>query len=125
MTADTLTRDLLLRADANYREMFRTMARISPVGVVEEDADLLLVYTGPQLPLCNTAIVKRPPADPAATVERARAFFARFGHALVLSTTEATTDVMRKAAQRAGLHADHSPGMVLSRLTGAHGGVPG
>lgn len=113
------------RADRNYREMFRTMARLSPMGVVEEDPGLLCVYTGPQLPLCNAAIVKRAPADPVALVERARAFFARFNQPGALLTAGPLTEVLAAAAGTAGLAPHHSPGMILTPLTGAHPGVPG
>src|SRR4051794_13336454 len=110
MTVDTLTRELLMRADANYREMFRTMARISPVGVIEEDADVLLVYTGSDLPLCNAAIVKRATAEPLAIIERARAFFGRFGQGMAVIPTAAFTTQFAEAATAAGLHPDGSPG---------------
>lgn len=116
---------LALRADHNYREMFRTMARLSPVGVVEEDAGLLCVYTGPQLPLCNAAIVKRAPVGPTALIARARAFFARFNQAGALLTNGPLTEAMAAAAGAAGLAPHHSPGMLLSPLTGAQPGVPG
>lgn len=122
--ADTMT-PLIVRAHANYLEMFRALARASPDGAIEEDAGLLLVRCGPLLPTDNPAIVLRIPADPAAVLERARAFFARTGQGWALISFGAVSDAMGAAAAAAGLAAHPSPGLVLAPLAGEPPSVPG
>jgi ribosomal protein S18 acetylase RimI-like enzyme len=110
---------LARRADANYRELFRAMARISPDGRVEEDGDLLLVRTGPLLPLFNAAIVKRVPAEPEALFHRATTFFAASSQRWALVAADDAADAMAATAANAGRCRDASPGMVLTPPVGA------
>lgn len=116
---------LLARAHANYQEMFRALARVSPDGMIEEDPDVLLVQTGPLLPLNNTMIVKTAPADPVALLARGRAFFAASGQLFAVTTAGPVTDAMTAAAGAAGLTADPSPAMLLAPLTGRPDDAPG
>ena len=109
---------LLDRAYANYHELFRATARISPHGAIEEANGVLLVGTGPLLPLYNFATVTRVPADPAAVVARAQAFFARLGVRCMLSATGAAAEAMAPVAEAAGMTPGSSPGMLLSPLDG-------
>ena len=113
------------RADANYREFFRAMARISPHGAIHEDRELLLVRTGPLLPFLNAAIVTRPPADPAAAFGRAEAFFAPSDQPWALITSDVTTDAMAPSGIASGRRPHPSPGMLLHPLEGEPPPVPG
>ncbi|HLZ70255.1 MAG TPA: GNAT family N-acetyltransferase [Dehalococcoidia bacterium] len=116
---------LVARADANYRELFRAMARLTLHGMVQEDDELLLVRSGPWLPLNNAAIVKRPPADPARALARATAFFAQHGQSCALIAAGAAAEAMAPLLEAEGRDDDPSPGMILSPLTGEPPPVPG
>ncbi len=114
------------RAEANHAELFRAMARVSPHGQIIEDSELMLVVTGPLLPMLNFARLRRPPADPAATLTRAREFFGRAGMRFMLSTSGAAADAIAAAASAAGMEPfDEEPGMLLAPLVGERPQVPG
>ncbi|HZQ38079.1 MAG TPA: GNAT family N-acetyltransferase [Dehalococcoidia bacterium] len=117
--------ELIRRADENYRELFRALARLTPHGAIEEDNELLLVRSGPWLPLNNIAIVKQPPAHPAKVLERAEAFFAAYGQPCALSATDDAAAAMAPVMARHGRSDDPSPGMILSPLAGEPAAVPG
>lgn len=123
--AERFNDDLLRRADENYRELFRTLARLTPHGVIQEDDELLLVRAGPSLPLNNVAIVKRPPTDPAGVLARAEAFFAAYGQRCALSAAGSAAEAMARTLAAAGRLDDPSPGMILSPLAGEPPPVPG
>jgi hypothetical protein len=123
MTSVEIDPQLVQRADANYQELYRLMARLSPDGAVVEDGELLLARTGPLLPFLNGATVLRPPADPEAALARAASFYAQAGQSWALITSDATSDVMEPVARAAGRTPRESPGMVLSPI-GAPPSVP-
>ena len=125
MPDEVMRARLVERADGNYREFFRAIARISPHGDIHEDRELLLVRTGPLLPFLNAAIVTRPPADPAAAFARAEAFFAPSKQPWALITSDATADAMTPAAVGSGRTPHPSPGMLLHPLEGEPPAVPG
>jgi hypothetical protein len=118
--------DLRVRADANYRELFRTMARISPDGFIHEQDGLLLVFTGPLLPMLNAAHLLRRSGDPAAIVERARVFFAPSGRRWAFTVAGEDAAHMAPVVEAAGMERlEPSPGMVLAPLEGRPPVVPG
>lgn len=113
------------RADANYREMFRAMARVSPDGAIVEDGDLLLVRSGPLLPLNNAALLSRAPTEANDLLARAEAFFAPTRQPWALITSGEATEAMAVPALAAGRGVDSSPGMLLAPLAGSPPPVPG
>ncbi len=117
--------DLLRRADENYRELFRSLARLTPHGVIEEDGELLLVRSGPWLPLNNIAIVKRAPADPATLLARAEAFFAAYGQRCALGASGDAAATLEPVLSAQARRDDPSPGMILSPLAGEPPRLPG
>ena len=111
---------LTARAHANYLDLFRTFARLSPDGAIEEDEDLLLVRTGPLLPTFNTAHVLRPPAAFATVLERVQAFYRPHGQGWGLTTVDAVTEQCTAEADRLRLRPLFTePGMILTPLTDA------
>jgi GNAT superfamily N-acetyltransferase len=116
---------LLRRADENYRELFRALARLTPHGVIEEDEELLLVRAGPWLPLNNIAIVKRAASNPATLLARAEAFFAAHGQRCALAATGDAAATLAPALAAQSRTDEPSPGMILSRLAGEPAAVPG
>ncbi len=110
--------DLLRRADENYRELFRALARLTPHGMIEEDDELLLVRAGPWLPLNNIAIVKRAASDPASLLARAEQFFAAHGMPCALGASGDAAAPLAPALAARGRRDDPSPGMILSPLAG-------
>ncbi len=116
---------LAARAEENHRELFRAMARVSPHGAIEEDGDLLMVVTGPLLPMLNFAALKRVPADAASTLARAQAFFGRHGTRFMLNSTGEAAAAIAGAAQAARMEPDNEPGMLLAPLTGEPAMLPG
>jgi hypothetical protein len=116
---------LLTRADENYRELLRALARIAPNGAIAEDDELLLAYSGPRLPMLNAAVVKRVPENQEAAWKRAAAFFGARDQGWAYITRDDVTTALGPAlrAQRRGEHV--SPGMVLYPLHGSEPTVPG
>ncbi|HEY7293816.1 MAG TPA: GNAT family N-acetyltransferase [Dehalococcoidia bacterium] len=118
--------DLRVRADANYRELFRTMARVSPDGFIREEDGLLLVYTGPLLPMFNAAHLLYLSGDPAVVLARAREFFALFGQRWAFTVTGDDATRVAPHVEAAGMERlEPSPGMVLGPLAGQPPAVPG
>lgn len=115
---------LLLRADENYRELFRALARVAPRGAVEEDADLLLAYSGPRLPMLNAAFVKHVPQDVGNLVLRATAFFGSRNQPWAYVSRDAVSEAITPAMRGENREAHVSPAMVLVPLDARPRPVP-
>ena len=118
-------RELLLRARENVLERSRRAARAVD-GRLLEEGDGLLLIAAPDVPWITGAHVTRLPADPQATLARARAFFARYRLPWHLTAAGEVAEAIAPAAEAAGLTLDERrPGMLLAPLAGAVPEVPG
>ncbi|MHB8575513.1 MAG: GNAT family N-acetyltransferase [Dehalococcoidia bacterium] len=107
--------DLIARAHASFIEDARLLARLSPRGAIEEEDGLVLLLTGFPTGSQNYAIVTSPPADPAATLRKARRFFASVPWRLwAWGDTSAALEPALKAEGFASRPAE--PGMLLAPL---------
>jgi hypothetical protein len=122
----TADRTVVARALENALERRRRSARAGD-GRVLVEGDGLLLIASPDMPWISGARLVRAPADPAATIARVRAFFAR--HDLTdwdLTAADEVADAVGPALEAAGfIRAERRPGMLLSPLGGAPTSVPG
>ncbi len=114
------------RALAGYCELYRALARAAPAGAILEEDGLMAAYTGPLLPMNNAAVVTRTPLDPAAVINRALDFFARWGQRFAIVVPERIAPEVAAAAASAGFsHLAGEPFMLLDHLPPAPAAVPG
>lgn len=107
-------KDLLRRADENFCEAWRINARFIEGGEIAERDGVVMIATGLPAAMFNVAFVLRPPAEPAAAVKRAIAFFGPRGAPWLFRVREGVDPASESAAQEAGLRpAGALPVMVL------------
>ncbi len=109
--------ELIARADQNYYEVFRRLATSIDGGEATESDGLLIINTGLPLAMFNLAFVTRPPADPAAAIGRAAAYFDDRRLPFVVRMRAGLDDASERAAAAEGLpYRDTVPGMTLSPI---------
>lgn len=109
----------LVRAEANYRDLFRVEARLAPGGRVEERDGLFLAGPGAAMPRYNLAMLTEAPGDPAAVLARAADFFRPLSVRWMLTAVGDAASTIGPVAVAAGMEASSEPGMLLEPLPDA------
>ncbi len=110
--------DLAARADANYYQSWRALARVMDGGAVFEDDGVLLTDLGLGVPHINIAFVTRPLTDPVEQMRRAMRFFADRGSPFVVRIREGLDPASEAACEQLGMpYADTVPGMASVAMT--------
>jgi GNAT superfamily N-acetyltransferase len=124
-TLHPVDQSLLARCLENTFERFRQAARATD-GRLLVEGDGLLLIAAEGLPWLTIAAMTRMPADPAATLRRAQAFFAERGLAWGLTAAGDVAEAVAPAAEAIGLTpGERMPGMLLTPLAGQVPAVPG
>lgn len=108
--------DLRGRADENFRETFRILARGAAVGAAAQIDGACLIATGVPVPLFNPAFLTQT-VDLPRLVDEARAFYRERGIDWALVVPEPLAEVSNKMLYRAGLRESQTM-PVLARETG-------
>ena len=108
-----VTDDVLLAADANMRDTWRTMASSGPSPTIVERDGLLLVASGLPFGLFNPAFVTRAPDDAAALVDGIAAHYRDLGLPFVLYFRDAYSNGFDEAAAAAGLVEHYRPPLMV------------
>src|SRR5438132_12434476 len=102
--------DLAGAVDANYWQSFKLLARACG-GEVLERGGMLAVSTGLPVAMLNIAFVKRPLADPQASVNEEMSFYDEKGLPFVLRVREGVDRESERAARACGMRcSDREPG---------------
>ena len=108
------TAELQARADANYLEALRSVARYAPDGEIRERDGVLIAATGAPVAMFNPAIVTRPLANPAAQLAEVADYFDARGLPFVVRIREGLDPRAEAAAEALGLpYSDSVPNLAL------------
>lgn len=106
--------ELQARADANYFEALRAMARHAPGGEIRERDGILIAATGAPIAMFNPAIVTHPLANPAAQLAAVAGYFDARGLPFVVRIREGLDPRTEAAAEALGLpYSDSVPNLAL------------
>jgi len=105
--------DLVGAVDANYWQSFKLLARACGGEVLEREG-MLAVSTGLPVAMLNIAFVKRPLADPQASLNEVMSFYDEKRLPFVLRLREGVDPESERAAPALGMpYSDTVPGMAL------------
>jgi ribosomal protein S18 acetylase RimI-like enzyme len=108
------------RCYAGMVDAWRRLTRVMPSAAIEERDGATLIATQIPIPFFNPVFLSRPPADLAATLAHAGAFYARHGLPWLLRACGDTARAIAPALEAAGFDAEPVlPGMVLAPLPAA------
>lgn len=109
---------LLRRCHENFVETFRSVARGTGGGRIEEEPGAVFIASGLPRSAFNPVFVTQPPQDPARTLEHARSFMSRSGvRSWALIAFPESAPLMSAAAAQAGLPPPtRRPGMLLAPI---------
>src|SRR5881409_2740501 len=104
---------LAAAVDANYWQSFKLLARACRGEVLEREG-MLAVSTGLPVAMLNIAFVKRPLADPQASLKEVMSFYDEKRLPFVVRVREGVDPESEKASAALGMpYSDTVPGMVL------------
>ena len=117
--------EIVARADANYFESWRTLARANDGAEIREGAGLLVINSGIPLAWFNIAFITRPLVSPAAALRRGIEYYDAHRMPFVVRVREGVDPEAERALESLGLtYGDAVPGMVL-RAPAPPGDAPG